>query len=61
MFVEDIDLEVELSLGLLTNGTSASYETYLKKFAIFIHQEDESKMRFRQNGFATTMLPRGIR
>jgi hypothetical protein len=46
MFVEDIDLEAELSLGLLTNGTSAPYETYLKKFAIFIHQEYESKMRF---------------
>jgi hypothetical protein len=26
--------------------TSASYETYLKKFAILIHQEYESKMRF---------------
>jgi hypothetical protein len=46
MFVEDIDLEAELSLGLLTNGTSAPDETYLKKFAIFIHQEYESKMRF---------------
>jgi hypothetical protein len=37
MFVEDIDLETELSLGLLANGTSLSYETYLKKFAIFIY------------------------
>lgn len=44
--VDDIDLSVELSTGLLVEGTNTSYRTYLKKFAIFLKQEYVLDMDF---------------
>ena len=44
--MEDIDLDAELASGLLMDGTAASYDTYLKKFTSFIHQEWASQQRF---------------
>ena len=37
MFVEDINLEEELSSGLMLSSTESTYRTYLRAFMEFLH------------------------